>query len=72
MTGWLPGGVQALATLYGLVRVEKAAAFLLAAGALSSADAKALRCQINDLCAGFAGVRRLLGAPHSRAACMHP
>lgn len=47
--------MQALATLYGLVRVEKAAAFLLAAGALSGADSRALRCQINDLCAAFAG-----------------
>lgn len=46
--------LQALATLYGLVRVEQAAASLLTAGALSRADAHALRGQINDICAAFA------------------
>lgn len=46
--------LQALATLYGLVRVERASAFLLAAGALSGADTVALRGQINDICAAFA------------------
>lgn len=48
--------LQALATLYGLVRVERASAFLLAAGALSGADTIALRGHINDICATFAGV----------------
>ena len=45
---------QALATLYGLVRVERAAAFLLAAGALSGADLAAVRTQVNELCGAFA------------------
>lgn len=45
---------QALATLYGLTRVERASAFLLAAGAISGADVAALRCQVNSLCATFA------------------
>lgn len=46
--------LQALATLYGLTRVERAAPFLLAAGALTGADMAALRAQINQLCGAFA------------------
>ena len=46
--------MQALCSLYGLVRVEKAAAFLLAAGALAGADMAVLRLQINGLCSALA------------------
>lgn len=46
--------LEALATLYGLVRVERAAPFLLAAGALTGGDMAALRAQINELCGAFA------------------
>ena len=40
--------------LYGLTRVERAAPFLLASGALTGADMAVLRAQINELCAAFA------------------
>ncbi len=39
---------QALATLYGLKRVERASAFLLAAGALTGVDVAALRSQVHN------------------------
>jgi acyl-CoA oxidase len=46
--------VQALAALYGLTRVERAAPFLLASGVLTGADMAELRTQINELCAALA------------------
>ena len=46
--------VQALAALYGLTRVERAAPFLLASGVLTGAEMAELRTQINELCAALA------------------
>jgi acyl-CoA oxidase len=46
--------LEALATLYGLTRVERASSFLLAAGALTGDDVSALRSRVNELCGALA------------------
>lgn len=44
-------GLQALALVYGLTRVERSLAFFLAAGVLCAKKAAALRLAVNSLCA---------------------